>query len=377
MKNKKDIVDEVLSLFSEGHSKSEIGRLISKKYGLSISDDAARKRVARIIENHPGLSSKASEVGLPVGDVKSYWYKGKNYSIQVKVPDSDRISIDDMIEKFEYSLSKYHIDLNQYEGDSYELDGDHLLVIDPADVHIGKLSSKEETGEDYSHEMALARMTNGVLKIVSSASQYNIGQILFVGGNDILHVDGPFNSTTSGTRQDVSCMWWESFDVGMMAYTSILKYLRNIAPVHFVHNPSNHDYASGYMLSRVVESWFKDASGFTFDVSMSHRKYYRYGNNLIGTTHGDGAKNDSLPLLMAVEAPDYWSECEHKYIYTHHIHHKTSKDYPGVTIESIRSPSSADSWHHKMGYQHSTKAIEGFVHHREKGQVLRITHKFI
>ncbi len=44
----------------------------------------------------------------------------------------------------------------------------------------------------------------------------------------------------------------------------------------------------------------------------------------------------------------------------HHVHHKLSKDYQGVTVESLRSASGTDSWHHRNGYQHAPKAIEGF-----------------
>jgi len=71
-----------------------------------------------------------------------------------------------------------------------------------------------------------------------------------------------------------------------------------------------------------------------------------------------------------------WAETKHRYIYTHHVHHKTSKDYAGITIESLRSPSGTDSWHHRNGYQHAPKAVEGFLHCKENGQIARITHIF-
>jgi hypothetical protein len=51
-------------------------------------------------------------------------------------------------------------------------------------------------------------------------------------------------------------------------------------------------------------------------------------------------------------------EYKHRYIYTQH--HKTSKDYAGITVESLRSPSGTDSWHHRNG-QHAPKAVEGFT----------------
>ena len=56
---------------------------------------------------------------------------------------------------------------------------------------------------------------------------------------------------------------------------------------------------------------------------MQNRKYFKYHNNLIGTTHGDGAKENDLPLLMAHEAKEDWAVVNHRYFYTHHIHHKS------------------------------------------------------
>lgn len=47
-----------------------------------------------------------------------------------------------------------------------------------------------------------------------------------------------------------------------------------------------------------------------------------------------------------------------------------------VCVEALRSPSGTDSWHHRNGFAHAPKAIEGFIHHKEHGQVARITHLF-
>jgi hypothetical protein len=148
-----------------------------------------------------------------------------------------------------------------------------------------------------------------------------------------------------------------------------------VADVHFTFNPSNHDYQSGFFLAQVIEAHFRNCNNITFDCSIAHRKYFTFGSNLIGTTHGDGAKFQDLPLLMAQESKD-WSSTKHRYIYTHHVHHKNSKDFVGVTVESLRSPSGTDSWHHRNGYEHSPKAVEGFLHHKDFGQIARFTHLF-
>ena len=75
----------------------------------------------------------------------------------------------------------------------------------------------------------------------------------------------------------------------------------NIAPVDCVHSMSNHDYMSGFHLAHALKAWFRNTDSVSVDDSPIHRKYYVYGSSLIGLTHGDGAKGNSLALHMAQE----------------------------------------------------------------------------
>jgi hypothetical protein len=199
-------------------------------------------------------------------------------------------------------------------------------------------------------------------------------------GNDVLHIDSPRRTTTSGTPQDTSGMWHEAFIEAKTMYIRCIEKMLEVADVHVIFNPSNHDYMSGWMLAQTIEAYFRLSKNVTFDVGIAHRKYTHYGVNLIGTNHGDGAKLDNLPLIMAQEAPELWVSCPMRYIYCHHIHHKqthkfmSGKDFVGVTVEYLRTPSAADSWHHRNGYVGAKKAVEAFVHSKRHGQVARITH---
>jgi len=271
-------------------------------------------------------------------------------------------------------LKQYSPKYNTYIRE--EVNEAHLLVIDPADIHIGKLCSAFEVGENYNNQIAVQRVLNGVNGILNKVSSLNIDKILFVIGNDVLHIDNPKRTTTSGTPQDTDGMWHSNFLIAKQLYVDIIEKLISVADVDVVFNPSNHDYTNGFFLAQLIETHFRNCDNVKFDCAISHRKYFQYYNNLVGTTHGDGAKMLDLPMLMATEAPKEWSESKHRYIYVHHLHHKWSKDVMSVCVEGLRSPSGTDSWHHRNGYEHAPKAVEGFVHHKEHGQIMRITHIF-
>jgi hypothetical protein len=324
-----------------------------------------------LILQHRVLKEQCEKTGTPMPDVSHYWLKTDSMSMFVKMPKVDP-------QKFFEDIAE---DLKQYSPKfdkiyRKEYTDPHCLVVDPADVHIGKLATSFESGEDYDSQIAVQRVKKGIDGLIQKSSGYNVDKIIFVGGNDILHIDTPKRTTTSGTPQDTDGMWYQNFIIAKDLYVKIIEDLLTIADVHFVFNPSNHDYITGFFLANVIETYFRNHPNVTFDCSISHRKYFEYGENLIGTTHGDGAKMNDLPLLMAQEAKESWGNTKHRYIYIHHLHHKIAKDFAGVTVEALRSPSGTDSWHHRNGYQHSPKAIEGFLHHPEFGQVARFTHLF-
>jgi hypothetical protein len=261
--------------------------------------------------------------------------------------------------------------------------GGVLLVLDPADVHFGKYAALAETGETYNLEIARQRVIEGVAAIVGQAVKaYQVDRIMLVIGNDVLHVDNTVATTTRGTFQNTAGMWFEMFEAAKRTFIDVIESLVPIADVDVIFNPGNHDYQSGYMLADTLSSWFRSCKNVTFDASITHRKYYQFGNSLIGTTHGDGAKPVDLPSLMAYEVPQLWATTKYRYVYTHHVHHKDrsrfleTKDFIGVTVEAVRSPSATDSWHATKGYTGVAKAVEGFIHSKDKGQIARITHVF-
>jgi hypothetical protein len=258
----------------------------------------------------------------------------------------------------------------------------HCFVLDIADLHVGKLATEAGSNSEYNVKIAVDRAIAGAESLIDKSSPYNIDKIVFVIGNDVLHIDNPKRQTTAGTSQDTDGMWYDNYVIARKVYTQIINRLSTIADVHVIHCPSNHDYMTGFMLADALSCYFYNNENVTFDVSTVHRKYFKYGNNMIALSHGDGCKIDQIPYLAANESPKMWAETQYRYAYLHHIHHKDyfkfrgGKDFIGMTVEFVRSPSSSDRWHNDNGYTGSKVAIEAFIHHPLNGQVSRLTHNF-
>ena len=353
-------------------STVKIAKKVAEEFNFNYNDSFRKKISNQINKNvNRGVFNECESVGIDPKKVNHYWYKGKNYSINVK-EDKEQLSYDDFKEDFRdfvSTLKPKHISIKRTASD----EDAHCLLIDPADIHINKVCSAFETGTSYDSQIAVQRVKDGVSSIIRKSKGFNIDKIILIVGNDVLNTDTLNNTTSKGTGQDTHLKWFDAFKMAKKLYIDVIDTLVQIADLEIVYNTSNHDQMSGFFLMDSLLSWYNSHKNITFDSSPAHRKYTTYGKNLIGTTHGDGAKADKLPLLMVHEASEHWHYCKHRYIFTHHVHHKTSKDVMSVQLESLRSPSPADSWHHSKGFEHSPLAIEGFLFHKEYGQVARLT----
>lgn len=362
-----------------------------KKYGKRLR--LSQEEVEMVYENraesttnlngNTALDIHLSERGIPKKDVVSvkHWQSASGeYRFSVVTKEDVTADTNDMLEKISGFIENHspHYPSVKRKNKNHN----HLLVVNPADIHIGKYANGAETGDEYDVETACMRVLEGLEGLIVKSGGFAIEKILFCIGNDVLHIDNVYNQTTAGTIQDTDGKWWEHFEVALALYVKCVEILREIAPVDIIHCMSNHDYQSGFHLAHALKSWFRNDSEITFDISVAHRKYYQYGSNLIGLEHGDGAKMDNLPLMMAQEKPTLWSETKFRYWYLHHLHHKVkhkwrdAKDFIGVTVEYMRSPSGTDSWHSRKGYVGVPKAVEGFIHEKESGQVARLVHYF-
>lgn len=256
-----------------------------------------------------------------------------------------------------------------------KIDDKHLHLIDVADHHLGK----DDLLHSYSLELAKDKAIKSVQSLVNRGSAYNIDQFLFPVGNDVLHVDNKANTTTSGTPQQVNAHWTEMWDAGFNMYVTQLEQLAQVAPVHVVYNRANHAEHLEWTLVKAVQARLCNMKHITWDINRLDRSCYVYGNNFIGTVHGDKAKLDKLPLLFATEFDQEWAIGRKREIFVHHVHHgsetvfKPVKDHPGIRVNTLRSMSPTDEWHHNAGFTGVPRSIESYVFHKEYGRMAHLT----
>jgi hypothetical protein len=245
-----------------------------------------------------------------------------------------------------------------------------LLCVYPwGDPHFGMYAWWQDAGADFDLDIAERLTCSAVDRLVSAAPEGSTGVLLNLG--DMFHADNQKNVTASGHQLDVDGRWAKVQQVGLRAKIHcIRRMLEKHQKVVIRINKGNHDGHSSYALALMLSCYFHNDPRVEVDLSPSLCWYYLFGKVLIGSTHGDTIKGKDMLAVMAADKPIEWGQSTHRHWYVGHIHHKDVKEYPGGTVEYVRTLAARDAWHQGQGYR-AGRDMQLIVLHREYGEIER------
>lgn len=252
------------------------------------------------------------------------------------------------------------------------LPGDLLAVYPMGDPHVGMLSWAPETGEDFDLKIATRVMESAFRELAQRAPWTATALLINLG--DFFHSDTFDNRTArAGHALDVDGRWPKVLRVGigLMVYAidQLLEFHENVRVINEI---GNHDDHTAIVLSVALDAYYRNEPRVAIDMSPAAFHWFRFGRNLIGTTHGHRAKGRDLEAIMAADRAQDWGETAHRVWYCGHIHHKTVQEHRGCTVETFRTLAAKDAWHAAQGYR-SNRDMNRIVLHHEFGEIERAT----
>ena len=179
--------------------------------------------------------------------------------------------------------------------------------------------------------------------------------------------------TAAGTMQSNDGRYQKAYQVTLGLLVGAIDRLRLVAPVDVISVPGNHDTLSAWTITETVKAWFRNAEDVNVDHSPMLRKYYRHGRCLVGLTHGDKERPDDLPMLMATERKEDWSQTRYREWFLGHFHKSAVKiktvgdEFHGVRVRTLPSLCGTDAWHFGQGYTGNLRSAEMYYLHAERG----------
>jgi hypothetical protein len=350
---------------------------------------------------------EVSKVDKDLWRVKEYWVNKwdvtavidkvaktyQNWQVKARLEKDVKLSDALDIEKIFKNMAKTYTPpiLNIAPKTRGDQDENNLLEICIFDLHMGKLAWGGETGENYDTKIARQRFIDAIEKLIRTANALQYSRILFPVGNDFFNSDTIFNTTTKGTQQDEDLRWQKTFNVGVRLLIDGINLLKQTGvPVDVIVIPGNHDFERSFYMGKYLEAWFNNDSAVHINCGASPRKYYRFGNTLLGLTHGGEEKESSLPMIMAtdIESKPLWSDTKFHEWHVGHIHRKRNVKFElnrnrelnedlGVTVRYLSSLTGTEEWHHKKGFVGCTKAADAFIWNYEFGLVAHLNTNLI
>jgi UDP-2,3-diacylglucosamine pyrophosphatase LpxH len=274
----------------------------------------------------------------------------------------------------EIPLSKYEDFFNNLDRryslpslkENYQyLNGNKLLLIDIADLHMNLQASMFTTGNEYNCDIAEKLFFYVIEDILTRTQNYNFEEIVFVVGGDMLNTDNLSGTTTRGTPQDNDIHYYDAYERLCAMTIKAIDILKEKCKVNVIYVMGNHDEVVGFKLAKYIDAWFRNEDRISVDYQPLARKYKLYGKTLMCFAH-DG-KVQKLPAIIADEARQYWSQAETTEVFLQHLHtEQVLIEDNNIRIQRLPTISGKSKWSSDKGYN-SKRQCKTFVFDKEDG----------
>ena len=318
------------------------------------------------------VSKKVQPVGLNVkgtstlydadGNAKIQWVKTEKDKAEMLQNFSDAIQeiVENTVEPVKSKKMKFK-----------ELDKNTMTMYCIGDAHVGLLSWGKETGEDYDLNKTEDDLTAAMTMLVDRANNSEEAFIIDLG--DYYHMNSHDMTTTAGTSVDVDGRFVKVIEVGLRLTIKLIDLaLEKHKIVHWRSAIGNHDTYTSLYATTFIKAWFRNDKRVIVHDEPSVFMYHVFGKNLIGITHGHTAKAEKLGEIMSVDCKNEWSDSEHRYWYTGHVHHQSVKEFSNCVVETFNTLAGKDAWHASQGYR-SKQSMKAVTLHKEYGEISRNT----
>lgn len=330
-----EIAREALNYWYENQhiSRHKISKDFSEKYGYS-NPETLRKMMNKLrvrdekVERHKAIGDALQQVGVPLEDVKHYWYKSKHFSAFVK-EDEDKVDYISAIEDI----------VTRYINNPVEIIKEHKehceksLKVTISDAHVG-LNPNPDNKSLFAYEYNADIFKDNLSKVFQSIiKEYNAN-----GRFDMLVIDDLGDgldgwngeTTRGGHKLEQNMSNEEMFKTFVEGKLSLIEMCikADIANEILVRNVSNDNHAGSFaqianttikmILDRVYTKGIVD-----FYILERFMEHFTYGNHTFILTHGKDSKymNRGLPFELNPTAINFINDyIEHYEIKTKYIH---------------------------------------------------------
>ena len=245
---------------------------------------------------------------------------------------------------------------------------DLLNLVTLTDTHVGMGAWAKESGHHWDLETAERTLVSAAIEMMRAAPKADTCFIAELG--DWNHYDGHVARTPIHQHQlDAAGRPSQMVDASVRILRRIVdEALKRHRKVVLLVAQGNHDKQSYKWLRACMLAAYEREKRLHIITEESIYYCYRHGQQMLGFSHGHGAKADRLPQVFAARYPREWGATDHREIHCGHLHHKHVKDHDGATVYQHDTIAPNDSHGSDLGFTAKRKA-EVLTYHAKYGRI--------
>jgi hypothetical protein len=250
---------------------------------------------------------------------------------------------------------------------------DHLLncyVI--TDYHMGMLSWKPETGDDWDLKMAEELIIKWFAQAIIQSPDSNTA--VFAQMSDFLHFDG-MDAVTPASKHllDVDTRFAKVVRSAIRVLRIVIDMLlQKHQKVHIIMADANHDPVSQIWLREWFSVLYENEPRITVDKSPNPYNAYEFGKTALFFHHGHKRKVTNVSEVFAGQFREMFGRTKYAYAHTGHLHHIDVKENNLMIVEQHRTLAPADAYSARGGWRTGRDA-KVITYHKDFGEVSRLT----
>ena len=251
-----------------------------------------------------------------------------------------------------------------------DTDEDLMSVYPIADQHVGLLAWGAEAGESYDLRIGVDRLRACMSDCVAQSRPSKQALILNLG--DWQHTDDQKNMTPrSGNLLDVDSRYFKILKASVQLMMDCIDLALQKHDTVVVRNlPGNHDPHASIALTVALSTFYSKNARVTIDDDPSDFFFHRFGQTLMGATHGHKMKPDRMAMTLATRCRSDWGATDYHWFLFGHIHHETMREVGDVRCESFQTLAAKDAHSASSGYN-SGQSLQCVTLHRSRGEIGR------
>lgn len=241
----------------------------------------------------------------------------------------------------------------------------NLMVL--TDTHVGMGAWAKESGHDWDLAIAERTLVSAALAMMDRAPKADTCMIAELG--DWNHYDGHVAKTPiHGHPLDAAGRPNQMIDASIRILRRIVDAaLKRHKKVVLLVAEGNHDKQSYKWLRGSMAGIYEREKRLEIITEESPFYAHRFGRNMLAFHHGHTAKHEVLPAIFADLYGEMWGRCEHREAHCGHLHHKSVKDYRGMTVCQHDTISPNDAHGASLGFKARRRA-EIITYHKDYGR---------